>query len=405
MSDAPSFMRPEDLEKLWSLIEEVASACQSALHESVSDSTATREVARRLGLSTTNAWRVVRLAHDGPTVRALQSMPGPKGWETILSALARANATAFTVAALQAAVARLQEELGRQGLSRSDLPRLSEAGGEARRQEIEAIDRHQEMRANALLWGASARAMATSYMVRVDARTGRPLLIGVSTFAGLQRTRPGPQWWLPSPSLVQFAGRSPVTLAPDPRTSLDLAPLLTDHARVELGRSPEGHIAFLGEHAEGRGPVDLAVSAGGIVEADHQGSLLERLVIFSSPIWIPTGKLVLEVLFERSAAPPRAPQISTYAQIGSRPVADVDRDLYLMPSAGRLFPETSVQCEDLQPPFKEASRSGRDLHAAALELAIASMGLQPGDFVRYRLFVAHPVLCTSVELDWTPDRL
>lgn len=404
MSESPAVERREDLDSVRSLLEEVAAACQRVLAESVSDPTATREVARSLGLSTTNAWRLVRLANDGPTVKVLQSMPGPRAWETVLSALDRTSAAPNAVAPLRNAVAKLHEELDRRGLSRSDLPRFAPSGTEAARQAVDAIDRSREMRTNALLWGASASAMATSYLVRVDAETGRPLVIGVSTFAGLRRIRPGPEWWLPSPDRVLFADRRAVPVAPDPRADLEIPQLLSDHARSELGVSPEGHIAFRGEHAKAAGAVDLAVAAGGLVEADDQGRLLERLAIFASPIWIPTTEFMLEVLFERGADPARAPQASIYAQVGSASVADVDRHHFLMPGSGSSEGLTKDErCEDLAPPFDDHSKAGRALHAAAIGRAIASMGLEPGDFVRHRLVVPNPVLCTMVELGWPTD--
>ncbi|MEY3024178.1 MAG: hypothetical protein RJA16_1004, partial [Planctomycetota bacterium] len=60
------------------------------------------------------------------------------------------------------------------------------------------------------------------------------------------------------------------------------------------------------------------------------------------------------------------------------------------------------RCRDLAPPFDNAARAGRTLHAAAISQAIAAMGLEPHDFVRHRCVVANPVLCTMVELGWLP---
>ena len=292
-------------DRVASLLEEVSATCARVLAESVSDPTATREVARVLGLSTTNAWRFVRFANDGPTAKVLQSMPGPRAWQTILSSLVRAGASASAVAPLEAALAKLHGELDRRGISRSELPLYARRDDDSPLPSGDAIDRDRETRTNALLWGASASAMATSFLVRIDAETGRPLVIGVSTFAGLRRIRPGPEWWLPSPDRVLFADRSAVPIAPDSRADLGLTALLSKDARAELGVSPEGHIAFRGEHATAARPVDLAVSAGGLLEADLQGRPFERLAIFSSPIWIPTTEFMLEVLLERTAAPAR----------------------------------------------------------------------------------------------------
>ncbi|MGA1056591.1 MAG: hypothetical protein ACO3Y3_02725 [Phycisphaerales bacterium] len=400
MSDASATTPDGDTrDPVSGLLQDLAEACRRVLAESVPDPTATREVARRLGLSTTNAWRFVRLAQDGATAKSLQSMPGPRAWAAMLSALEDRGGAPSAIEPLRLAVARLYAELDRRGLSRSDLPRFARADGG----ELPAIDRARETRTNALLWGASAGGMATSYLVRIDPGTGRPLVIGVSTFAGLRRIRPGPEWCLPTPDRVLFADRRAVPFASEPRIEVDAASLVSDDARAELGRSAEGHIAFRGQHATTASPIDLAVSAGGLVAANEASGSGVLPAIFAAPIWIPTAEFVLEVLFERSSAPPGDPHATIYAQIGSNAVADVDRHHFVMGGSASIeVLSKDERCRDLAPPFDNAARAGRTLHAAAISQAIAAMGLEPHDFVRHRCVVANPVLCTMVELGWLP---
>lgn len=380
-------------------LEELAAACGRMLGEAVPDPSAARDVARRLGLSTTNAWRIVRLAQDGPTQKVLQSMPGPRAWTAMLSALEGAGTSSTSLDTLRAAVANLQREFDRRGISRAELPRFArdDRGAPA----AASIDRRHETRTNALLWGASASGIATSYLVRIDPATGRPRVVGVTTFAGVRRIRPGPEWCLPSPDRVFFADRQAVSLETEPPIEVDASDLLTDEARAEFGRSAEGHIAFRGEHACGTRPIDFAVSAGGLVEIGERVSLRSRPAIFAAPIWIPTTDFVLEVLFERSIGPIGAPETMIYSQIGSGALATVDRHHFAMPGSGSSEGcSMDDRCEELAPPFEAESESGRRLHAALLERAIRAIGLAAGDFVRHRFTLANPVLCTMVELVW-----
>jgi hypothetical protein len=377
----------------------LAVACREAIAKTVPDATAPREVARRLGISTTSAWRFVRLANNGATPATLRSFPGPRGWEGLMSALVRAGAAPDDVAALRIAVGDLFAELNRRGLAREDLWSL--VPDEVTPSDGDAIDRDRETRNNALLWGASASGMATSYLVCGDARTGSIRAIGISTFAGLRRIRPGPEWWLPTPDRVMSSDRTVLPRSPDPLPGFEPSNLLSTDARRELGRSPEGHIAFRGSHATAAEPVDLVVSASGLAAEPASGEARPHPTIFGAPIWIPATEFMLEVLFDRSLAPTDDPQVTILAQIGTDSVADVDLHHHHMPGSGSSDGlSRDERCDDLAPPFGDLSTSGRDLHARAVAGAVASLGREPGDFVRHRVVVAHPVLCTMVELEW-----
>ncbi len=400
MSVPSGSMRNDDVPgDLTDLLDELAAVARRTLADAVPDPNATRDVGRRLGLSTTNAWRFVRLAREGATAQAVESMPGLRGGETMLAALAKSGADREAIASMRGLVERLFRELERRGLHRTDLPRFATRQTSVRAAAASVAAR--ETRTNALLWGAAATGMATTYLVRIEPRHRVLEVVGLSTFAGLRRLRPGPEWWLPTPNRVLDADRRTLPLSLDPRLAFDVSALLSKDARLELGRSPEGHIAFRGGPRTAMRPIDLASTFVGAATADARVGSEGVPAIFAAPIWIPVSEFVLEVLFERSLAPTSEPQVRIYAQIGSDSVATEDRDHFIMPGSGRSSGlSMTPRCEELAPPFSRTSSSGRELHAAALAGAIGSMGLEAGDFVRHRLVVAHPVLCTSVELAW-----
>lgn len=174
-------------------------------------------LAERLGLDTSLAWKIWKVALGDGAVPAASHLPGSAAFERFIAAAEQAGAPRSRTHQAAAAYATLNELLEAHAGDRASgvimLGFLSEAG----RTRTELAMRRAAFRANAHFLGVQAR---TLYQLDVLARPrgdragATPMVVRLRAHFGLTRTRAGVAWMLGRSTQVQPAGPTQVRRRP-----------------------------------------------------------------------------------------------------------------------------------------------------------------------------------------------
>lgn len=400
----------QDRQALFARARVLQDACRCALEATVDEPTMARAAGRTLGLDKTLAWKFVRIAQADTPSEVFAVLPGPGGWNRVCDSIAAADGGgADLAAAIRKAVAALEQEASDRGVPRRRLRSLAAevevaaAGSNRAATEIERV-RESLTRANTAIWGVGAAATIRTFVIGPAEEPERLRIATVTTFRGLHRTRPGPEWPIHRIVRVRHDDGQLETADEAARRDVDCADLCTPGALEETGVIENARTAFRtfrGDRTSPASPVDLVFAE----TAAETGPMFARArgeeASFGVPIWVPTGVLILEVLLDRHVPWTAPPMPQCFSDIAGMRVPAADRGLHRMPLSEELQPATELESsEDLDMPAEVRGADDTDPHAIALARTIESLGGEPADFVRHRLRIAHPALSTSAAIVW-----
>ncbi len=373
---------------------ELRDACRAALDATVSDPAVARAVGRELGIDKTLAWKLVTISRAEPAAEALATLPGRRGWTAIIDALDAGPSTPTPGAAVRRAVEHLEAEAANRGLSRAALRSMAAVenafdGGGLARDRVERLPASLTA-TNSAIWGVECRATLRSHLIR--GRDHATATIGrVTGFAGLHRTRPGPEW-----PLLRIS-------AAEDESSIDCNDLSTPGAASEIGtiRHPSGNLlTFRGDRTSPSSTVDVVVADRGLHPA---GGAPDGMLDCGMLVRIPTRLLVLDVVIERTLVAERSPELVTNCLIGAESLTADAADLMQLPTPRTILPPRPVRSlDDLDLDSEEVdSMLGLTIianHAAALGRVADVTDADPTDFIRYRAVIEHPLLSTMIAI-------
>jgi len=359
------------------------------------EATGSREVARRLGLKTSLAWKTVRIVADKEPLAAIATFPGSAARRTLMKAFEAAGVGQQLLEPLQEAMADFDKLIEAHASDRERLEvMLSSLAGDKQRERDESI-RKQAFLANSALWGAQARVRVGTAIVSPSADLGFVDHANVVGLVDFWRLKAGAPWHFTT-FRIAVEGREPQThRGPEPIDSAQTDPasmlLLKDFCAPDM-RSlrttplPDGSVQYelpeLPVGSRGRGSVMAAWISRGLIPrwATPEFTWSEHGVSLGTPAEV----LLFDLMVHKSLPYPK-PAVRV---IGLRP----GEPLQLVPHQSHVEFAVGEGLKDLGPwPFDLSSKDVPE-YPRMMELVFSKLGLNMADFRAYRFELKYPPL-------------
>jgi hypothetical protein len=389
------------------ILEATARLCEAArlaLQEAVDEPGVARACGRELGIDKSLAWKLVSLTQAPSPAEAITMMPGPRGWQQIIDALAATTIATTRVEEVRESLRAFVRETGRRGFDRRRLRTLATEVDTSVRGRMEANRlREAATAANTAIWGVGANTLIASYLLQPTGDSDRLAIAAVTMFQGLHRSRPGPEMAIHRRGRIRATGDATID---EQGCTIECADLCGADAMAEIATQNDGDeacVTFRGDRTSPAHPIDL-VFAERLPSFAYMFARSEgELGSFGVPIWIPVHRLVLEVL-----VPPSIPWTTTPSAVAFNEISNSThhlawRDLHEFPVVET--PETAIRLDEpsamtLPPASTGGTPPSSKTYATAIERAAAAIGGTPHEYFRHRLIIDHPLLSSNVVLRW-----
>lgn len=355
-------------------------------------------IARRLDMDTTAVWRVVRAALASSPISCVHNLPGPGALNDFRRAVERHAAVG--VPDLTVAVALFEELLeefpsGRRGLNAAIegwLPAARERGLRTASQSA--------FRAYAQLIGCQIKGMAIASVLTPSRTPGLMDLIHVRLMHDIQRMRDGAE--------ITLCGSHVLSMAPEAHSlaamqrlghsgpCLSIGDTLLDefgsHPPVVTGTAEAGRTSML-TLPVGSPPVNrpATIALGYRMEGawrSRQTKTIKNEWI-STRYSIPVRLSVSDLVVPRSMWRGGLPEVVVNLHGGAIANPDTDREVYELTRIP--LGVSSGPAMTLLPDLSNLDWVGAPAYAGAVRFAFEREGLDPADFVGFRVVMDHPV--------------
>jgi hypothetical protein len=359
-----------------------------------------RELARRLKLHPTLAWKVLRIATTHNLFADVQYLPGDTGVEIFLAACAERGVAGSLIARVRAALANFKSLVETHAGDRTSLEQmLVGMSDNAAVQADSRPFRRAAFRCASSTWGMQVRMRLLSKILH-PSEGGRLMDIAlVHGFIGMRRIRPGAP--LPLARVVVLDNDGKARLIPesrpiDPEGVRAGVPMLRKFCsepcpEVRIAMSPEGVL----EQQLGKAPIGERAAAtvfSGEVQfraasrfRDEHNTESNTAVSVRTPI----ETLVLDVWAHHSLFGSVHPEAALYGEVCGTP-------WYLQPpqSADRLPMAESVRA--LGVGLARSRLTEAPSYVEVMRTTFQHLGWDAEEFMLHRLRVEYPVIATAV---------
>jgi hypothetical protein len=210
-----------------------------------------REVARRLGLDKSLAWKIARIAHGLDLFAIGQHLPGASGAEIFLKAVRRRGAPAARVEAVRSALRDFDRLVEVHSGDRASLEIMLSSFTRESVERLEMLHRKQLFSGASYLWGVQAKTQLRADFVAPSSDGAMVDIASLRGFVGLRRLRPEVPWVIDRTRIADDDAtvRQPLQRAPlDPGCDAHrVAPLLAEFCSKPLPEvrrlpGPEGFV-------------------------------------------------------------------------------------------------------------------------------------------------------------------
>ena len=386
-------------------VEALQSALRAALESVLPESTGARACGRALGLTRFLGWATWNLAYAPDVPAAIRSLPGIRGWKSILAALRKHGCPDGRVSTLEKASASVTEIFSKRKISVTLLRSIAVGGLDTERDATRIRSARRDARAAAeTLLGVRASLNAVASIVGPPDPDGFVDMASLSLFAGLERLRPGPAWPIFRWSYINREGRgaSPQRAAIEPGAKLPLVARLSspglDAAELRLVEHERHPIfEFLAPRPGRIGGLQAAFGEW----TRHGGQILptETRTDICLVATIPTRTAILDLFLHRDVPFVGEAAAGLYTAPDPMGVARMrEGDQHLVES-GRLPLEveaTTPAGTGLPARWKSCDAAWR----ALVDRGFRAIRGRPADFRHIRIEVPDPPLHGSVALRW-----
>jgi hypothetical protein len=361
------------------------------------------DLQRVLGIRSTLAWQVFRVATASNPVEEGRSVPGATALERFLNAAALRGVPSSRIDDVKAAFEKFEETVRTYAGSRaafdSMIGGLTEDGSES----LDLMHKRNAFRACSHFVGARARATLACGIVGPAAENSKLLqMVVIKGLMGLSTQRKNASWGLSSIRHVNVADGSLLAdegLFPlDPTGAIRGVSFFREFCtqpmpRFEVITQGDGTLNVLvnGELIDQQSTVNLVL--GFVVKGLHaevdsiEGDKLGLVAVVRTPSEV----LIHDSLVRRDICPPFSPQIEVTHDISGRTHGELHREherLQMRENVVYLGRGADVLETEEVPRYPEMMRT-----------AMAKVGWDPNDFDVYRCRVEYPVVPSSIRVE------
>lgn len=386
--------------ELTTLVDHLRRELREALEAVIPVLDGARACGRALGLKRGLGWKVYAVANSTELPEAIAALPRQAGWRLLFASLRKARCPATKLAALEKAVAALQDRLD-SGEFRRPMLRAIAAGQLDRPRETASLltARRAVREGNEEIYGIRCSSQLGFYAIGAADGEGRISLATCSIKDGLHRLRPGPpvaikslsRAWHPQWDEDKFL--SPLGACARNGwlvTDLSTPGVWEDH--LEIRDAASGPIVYFGESATEPSRSVRTVFAELLRDAGTVGQADDRVDIHFG-VSLPTMRCAFEAWVHRSLVRKTEPAASLAASLDMAPALSNEGGLVPLP--------LETRAEQLETPALPASfRAIARTHREMLSRAAAALGATVDDFVGYRVVVPDPPIGARIRLRW-----
>jgi len=302
-------------------------------------------ICRALDLDKSLGWKVARFLDGADPFAAAAHLPGPGGWDIVLTRAQRAGVPGRLVADAQSAIADLDALIEQHAGDRASFDVLLAGCTRSGRAQAELSHRRSAFRANSFIWGAQARTQVSIKLLQ-PSDDGRSVDIArVTGFVGLRRMRPDVPWVISRTAFVQDESavrstrpREPID--PEAGGNGSPAPLLSRFCSEPLPRirrvvTPNGFVeAELIEAPIGAaGEVSCLIGEVSRALAPRYAGPTSSRADLVAHVRTPCEGLIEDLLVRRDTFGPLRPELGIYSELGSGVwYPDCKQDRYRLPT-------------------------------------------------------------------------
>lgn len=388
---------------------EVLTALRSAIDELITSIPGAGQIKRAtdlqrvLGIRSTLAWQVFRVATSTNPVEEGRSVPGATALDRFLEAAEKRGVPAARVQNVRAAFEKFEGMVrtyaGTRAAFDSMIGGLTEEGSES----LDLMHKRAAFRACSHFVGARAKATVACVIVQPSTHKPKSLdLLLMKGLVGLSTQRRNASWGISSLRHVDGADGSLMAdegLFPlDPAGAIRGISFLREFCTqpmpsFEVITQGDGTLNVLvnGELIDQQSAVDLVL--GMIVKGvrfDANSTEEDKLGLVAV-VRTPSEVLIHDILVRRDICPPFSPRVEVIHDISGRTLGELHREHERLPM------RESVVYHGRDLDALETEEVPR--HAEMVRTAIAKAGWDPGAFDVYRCRVEYPVVPSSVRVE------
>ena len=386
--------------ELTTLVDHLRSELREALEAVIPVLDGARACGRALGLKRGLGWKIYAVATSSELPEAIAALPREAGWRLVFASLRKARCPATKLAALEKAVATLQDRLESGDFRRPMLRAIAAGQLDSPRETASLLMARRAVReGNEEICGIRCRSRLGFYAIGAADGEGRISLATCSIKDGLRRLRPGPpvaikslsRAWHPQWEEDKYAR----PLGTSARSGWLVADLSTpgvweDHLEIRDGS--RGPIVYFEETATEADRAVRTVFAEFMKHAGTTGHADDRVDIHFG-VSLPTAHCAFEAWIHRSLVLKTEPSASLAASLELVPARESEGDLVPLP--------LETRAERLEAPALPASlRAIARTHREMLSRAAAALDATVDDFVGYRVAVPDPPIGARIRLRW-----
>jgi hypothetical protein len=404
MSDAP-----QDFESTLTTVSTEIVALQSALRAAIESvlpvSTGARACGRALGLTRFLGWAIWNLAYAPDVPAAIRSLPGGRGWTSVIASLRKAGCPDTRLERLAECSREVSRLFSSKQMNITMLRSIASGGLDTERDASRMRKARRDARAAAeILHGVRVSLNAGITVFGRPDPDGWIDFATASLFEGLERLRPGPAW----PIYRRSIHRHPSDTAPPRREPIEAGPLAPLVPSLSTPGAASGELRLVDDPVlqtiEFTAP--RANRAGGLLASFAEST--RRAISIPADLSTGDSALVLTVparwavyhlVLHRDLPRVGEPTAALYAPPDPMEVARRGLDGFGVLESNRLPLDANAETlEDLRLPAR--FRSCEPAYRALLDRAIRALGRTADEYVHFRVEVADPPLHGSVVLRW-----
>jgi hypothetical protein len=400
---------PQDFESTLAQVSSEITVLQAALRDALESvlpvSTGARACGRALGLTRFLGWAIWNLAYAPDVPAAIRSMPGGRGWASVIAALRKAGCPDPRLERLERSAGGVSRLFSRKRINVTLLRSIAAGGLDTERDASRMRKARRDGRAAAeILHGVRASLNLGITVFGSPDADGWIDFATASLFEGLERLRPGPAWPIYRRSFHRpaegsaAARREPIEPGP-------LAPLVPSlstpgaaNGELRLVDDPVLQtIEFTAPRANRAGGLraSFAESTRRAIRLPADLATGDSALVLT----VPARWAVYHLVLHRDLSRVGEPTAALYAPPDPMEVARRGLDGFDVVESNRLPLDANAETlEDLRLPAR--FRSCEPAYRALLDRAIRALGRTADEYVHFRVEVADPPLHGSVVLRW-----
>jgi hypothetical protein len=381
------------------------SALRAAIESVLPVSTGARACGRALGLTRFLGWAIWNLAYAPDVPAAIRSMPGVRGWASVIAALRKAGCPDPRLERLKRCSADVSRRFSNKRINITLLRSIASGGLDTEHDTSRMRKARRDARAAAeILHGVRVSLNAGITVFGRPDPDGWIDFATASLFEGLERLRPGPAW----PIYRRSIHRHPSDSAAPRREPIEAGPLAPLVPSLSTPGAASGELRLVDD------PV-LQTIEFTATRANRTGGLRASFAestrrAIRIPPELPTGDTaivstvparwtVFHLCLHRELPRIGEPTAALYAPPDPMEVARRGLEGYGLLESNRLPLDAKAETVD-GPSLPARFRSCEPAYLALLDRTIRALGRRADEFVHFRVEVADPPLHGSVVLRW-----